>query len=178
MKFLVLSISFLLCGCLGYPDTVRPVKEFELERYLGKWYEIARFDHSFERGLESITADYSVREDGGLSVRNCGYSVDKGKWRESNGKAYFVEDENTGYLKVSFFGPFYGSYVIFEIDKAEYKYAFVTSSSRSYVWFLARTPTVSQEQKNKFKETIKEKGFEPDNLIWVNHDTTTRTRDL
>jgi apolipoprotein D and lipocalin family protein len=168
MKKILLSISLLLSGCLGYPDTVTPVDGFELEKYLGKWYEIARLDHSFERGLEAVSAEYTIRKDGGVRVKNRGFSVEKKKWNESIGKAYFVEDENFGYLKVSFFGPFYGSYVIFELDKEEYQYAFVTSSKQSYLWFLSRTPTVSQELKEKFKKKIQEKGFEPEDLIWVN----------
>jgi apolipoprotein D and lipocalin family protein len=168
MKKILLSISLLLAGCLGYPETVTPVKGFELEKYLGKWYEIARLDHSFERGLEAVSAEYTLRKDGGVQVKNRGFSVEKKKWSEAIGKAYFVEDENLGYLKVSFFGPFYGSYVIFELDKEKYQYAFVTSSKPSYLWFLSRTPTVSQELKEKFKKEIREKGFEPENLIWVN----------
>ncbi len=170
MKKILLSLAVLLGGCLGYPDTVKPVNNFELERYLGKWYEIARFDHSFERGLESVTAEYSLRDDGGVVVKNRGYSVEEKEWSESVGKAYFVQDKSTGYLKVSFFGPFYAPYVIFELDEKDYQYAFITSSSHSYIWFLSRTPTVSEELKNKFKENIKSNGFNPDNLIWVDHE--------
>ena len=111
----------LLAGCLGLPDSVTPVKDFEVQKYLGKWYEIARLDHSFERGLEQVTAEYSLREDGGIRVRNRGFSTEKDQWQEAEGKAYFVSDETEGYLKVSFFGPFYGSYVIFELDKSDIK---------------------------------------------------------
>lgn len=168
MKKLLIGISLLLSGCLGYPDTVKPVDGFELERYLGTWYEIARMDHSFERGLESVYAEYTLREDGGIRVKNRGYFPEKKEWKESIGKAYFVEDENTGYLKVSFFGPFYGSYVIFDVDRNEYRYAFVTSSKKSYLWFLSRTPTVSRELKERFMSKIQEKGFDPDEIIWVN----------
>jgi apolipoprotein D and lipocalin family protein len=168
MKQLLLAASILLCGCLGYPEAVKPVQDFELDRYLGKWYEIARFDHSFERGLDAVTAEYSIREDGGVRVINRGFSVEKSDWQEAIGKAYFVANEYVGYLKVSFFGPFYGSYVIFELDKIDYQYAFVTSSSRSYVWLLSRTPVVSKELQEHFKQVIKDKGFDPKELIWVN----------
>ena len=95
------------------PERVTPVESFELNRYLGKWYEIARLDHSFERGLERVTAEYSLRDDGGISVVNRGYSIEDDEWKVAEGKAYFVNDKNLGYLKVSFFGPFYGSYVVF-----------------------------------------------------------------
>ncbi|MBN1296677.1 lipocalin family protein [bacterium] len=167
MKQLQLSIMMFLCGCLGYPHSVQPVNDFELESYLGKWYEIARFDHSFERGLDRVTAEYSMRKEGGVSVRNRGFSVNENEWKEAMGKAFFVENENLGYLKVSFFGPFYGSYVIFELDKQNYQYAFVTSSKKSYIWFLSRTPTVSNELREYFLDVLEQKGFDPTKLIWV-----------
>ena len=170
MKQLLIAISILLCGCLGYPETIKPVNGFKIEKYLGKWYEIARFDHSFESGLEAVTAEYSIREDGGVRVKNRGFSGKKNEWKESIGKAYFVENEDLGYLKVSFFGPFYGSYVIFELDKHDYQYAYVTSSKTSYVWFLSRSPTVSKELKEHFKNVLREKGFDPKKLIWVKQE--------
>ena len=157
----------LLTGCLGMPGGVTPVKDFELDRYLGKWYEIARLDHSFERGLENVTAEYSMRQDGGVSVLNRGYSPDKKKWKDARGKAYFVNKPNEGYLKVSFFGPFYGSYVVFELDKKDYQYAFVSGPDTSYLWLLARTPTLPQEVIKKFKQKSKELGFDTSKLIFV-----------
>ncbi len=169
MKKLIPSIlSLFLTGCLGYPDNVEPVTNFELNKYLGKWYEIARLDHSFERGLEKVSAEYSLREDGGVKVKNIGFSIKKNKWSEATGKAFFVRKPNEGYLKVSFFGPFYGSYVIFELDKENYQYAFVSSSNDSYLWFLSRTPTVSDELKTKFKKRAEELRFNTRDLIWVN----------
>ena len=95
-----------------------------MDKYLGKWFEIARLDHRFERGLQQVTAEYSIREDGKVKVLNRGFSTKKDKWSEAIGKAKFAEDENTGFLKVSFFGPFYGSYIIFELEKENYSYAF------------------------------------------------------
>lgn len=165
--FLVFT-SLLLTGCLGMPEGVTPVKDFELDRYLGKWYEIARLDHSFERGLENVTAEYALRQDGGVSVLNQGYSPDKKKWKDARGKAYFVEKPNEGYLKVSFFGPFYGSYVVFELDKKDYQYAFVSGPDTSYLWLLARTPTLAPEVVEKFKQKSKELGFDTSKLIFVN----------
>ena len=170
MKKMLTALSLLMCGCLGYPETVQPVNGFELQRYLGKWYEIARFDHSFERGLESVTAEYSMRADGGVRVRNRGFSQKNSEWKESIGKAYFVDREDLGYLKVSFFGPFYGSYVIFELDTQDYQYAFVTSSKKSYVWLLSRTPQVPEKLKERFKNELRDKGYDPGKLIWVKQD--------
>jgi apolipoprotein D and lipocalin family protein len=111
MKKLWLLFFLLLTGCVGKPDNVEPVENFKLEKYLGTWYEIARLDHSFERGLTQISANYSLRDDGGVKVINRGYLADENKWKEAEGKAYFVQEPNIGYLKVSFFGPFYGSYM-------------------------------------------------------------------
>jgi len=170
MKKLILGLAALiLVGCLKMPDSVTPVTEFKLERYLGKWYEIARLDHSFERGLEQVSAEYSLREDGGVRVINRGFSKKKDSWSEAEGKAYFVDDPSEGYLKVSFFGPFYGSYVVFELDKENYQYAFVSGPNTSYLWFLSRTPTVEKDLLEKFVQRARELGFDTENLIYVNH---------
>ena len=163
------ALSLLFIGCLGYPDNIKPVKEFDLKKYLGKWYEIARLDHSFERGLEKVTAEYFMRDDGGVKVLNRGFSKEKNGWSEAEGKAYFVNSPDEGYLKVSFFGPFYGAYVVFELDK-DYEYAFVTSSKKSYLWFLSRTPTVSDDLKAQFVQKARSLGYDTDALIWVNQE--------
>lgn len=169
-KILAVLASLLLSGCLGHPESVQPVTDFELNKYLGRWYEIARLDHSFERGLEKVSAEYSLREDGGVKVINRGFSNKKNKWSEAEGKAYFVRESNEGYLKVSFFGPFYGSYLIFALDTVDYQYAFVSGPSTSYLWFLSRTPTVSDSLKEDFEKQAKELGFAAQNLIWVNQE--------
>jgi len=159
-------LPFLLLTCTGLPEGIAPVKDFALDKYLGRWYEIARLDHSFERGLQQVTAQYKMREDGGVSVTNRGFSLDDSSWSQAEGKAYFVESSDQGYLKVSFFGSFYGSYVIFEQDD-DYQYAFVTSTSRDYLWFLSRSPVVSQALKQQFFDKSKALGFAVDQLIWV-----------
>lgn len=163
----LLVSTLLLAGCLGYPKTVEPVQGFELQRYLGQWYEIARLDHSFERGLQGVTAQYSLREDGGVRVINRGYSEKKQQWQQAEGRAYFVRDEQQGYLKVSFFGPFYGSYVVYELDKQAYQYSFIVGADNSYLWLLARTPEVSDDVKAHFLQSIKTLGVDPGELIWV-----------
>lgn len=167
-----LPLILLLSGCLSLPEGVEPVDEFDLNRYLGKWYEIARLDHSFERGLESVVAEYTLREDGGVSVVNRGFSTKTNQWKQAEGKAYFVRSRSEGYLKVSFFGPFYGSYVVFELDKADYQYAFVAGPSSSYLWLLSRTPTVDQELIDQFIRKSRSLGFNTDSLILVNHSSS------
>jgi apolipoprotein D and lipocalin family protein len=160
---------FLLTACTGLPQGIEPVKPFELERYLGKWYEIARLDHGFERGLSRVTAEYTPREQGGITVINRGYSVAEGAWEKVQGKAFMVSEDNSAHLKVSFFGPFYASYVVFELDQ-DYQYAFVTGPSRDYLWLLAREPQVSDKVRKRFIELARDKGFELDELIFVDHD--------
>ncbi len=124
-----LILACLLTGCVGVPKGVKPVQGFQLKRYLGRWYETARLDHSFERGMSHVTADYSMRNDGGVRVLNRGYSEKKKEWKSAEGKAYFVKTPDHGYLKVSFFGPFYGSYVVFELDQKDYQYAVISGQS-------------------------------------------------
>ena len=143
MRRLSIVALLLLTSCTGIPENVRPVEGFMLERYLGKWYEIARLDHSFERGLTRVTAEYSMRDDGTVRVLNRGYSARDQLWKEAEGTASFVGAADRGHLKVSFFGPFYGSYVVVELDAEDYRYALVAGPDRSYMWLLARSPTIS-----------------------------------
>lgn len=171
-NLIAITIILLLSGCTGLPNDIRPVDGFMVNQYLGKWYEIARLDHSFERGLDKVSAEYSLRDDGGLKVINRGYSAKDNRWKEAEGKAYFVTTQDKGYLKVSFFGPFYGSYVVFELDKDNYQYAFVSGYNKSYLWLLSRTPTVSDELIDKFVKTSNKLGFNTDELIFVKHNNS------
>jgi len=166
-RLFAVLLAAVLAGCTGMPDGVEPVEGFEVDRYLGRWYEIARLDHSFERGLDGVNANYSLRDDGAVRVLNRGFDVEEGAWDEAEGVARFVSGPDTGHLKVSFFGPFYGSYVVFELDKAAYQYAFVSGFNRSYLWLLARTPTVDEALKARFVARAEALGFATDELVWV-----------
>ena len=166
MRYLIVGLFLLISGCVSVPEGIAPVKNFEAERYLGTWYEIARLDHSFERGLQQITAQYSMRDDGGIKVLNRGFKDAKQEWSEAEGKAYFVEDSTTGYLKVSFFGPFYGAYIIFDLGE-DYEYSLVTSTNKSYLWLLSRTPTLDQDQQQGLIQRMTDLGFATDQLIFV-----------
>ena len=163
-----LSVLFL-AGCVGAPEHIQPVGEFELNRYLGTWYEIARLDHSFERGLEQVTANYSLRDDGGVKVINKGFNATKSKWKQAEGKAYFVGDPDVGQLKVSFFGPFYGGYNIIELDKTNYQYSLVCGPDLSYLWILARAPQLDKAIVDRLVAKAKSLGFATDQLIYVRH---------
>lgn len=172
MKRAVFRLCVLLAvgtapACTGVPEGVQPVENFQLQRYLGKWYEIARLDHSFERGLSRVTARYSLREDGAVKVVNRGYSQAEQQWEEAVGKALFVKDRDTGYLKVSFFGPFYGSYVIFELDREDYQYSLVSGPDKSYLWILAREPHLDEMLLQELIDKAAQRGFPTEELIFV-----------
>lgn len=166
-RLLLLFIFYtVLTGCTSIPENISPVTDFDENRYLGKWYEIARLDHAFERGLSHVTAEYFLRSDGGIGVTNRGFSNTENKWKEASGKAYFVGKRNVGHLKVSFFGPFYSSYIIFDLDKDDYRHAYITGYNKSFLWFLSREPIVSHATKERFIQKSKELGFETDALIF------------
>ena len=169
MRYTSLVIAtFLLSACLGKPPGVEVVTGFELERYLGTWYEVARLDHRFERGLSEVTATYSMREDGGVKVVNRGYDAASGEWDEAVGKAYVVSDPDIGRLKVSFFGPFYGGYNIVVLDP-EYQHAMVVGPNERYLWVLARQPGLTPSVLDTLVSTARDAGFPVDELIMVTH---------
>ena len=167
MRKIATVLFLFLFGCVGIPEKVKPVDDFKLERYLGKWYEIARLDHSFERGLTRVTAHYSMRDDGGVRVLNRGYSEKEKMWKQVEGKAYFVQGIDKGYLKVSFFGPFYGSYIVFELDHEQYRYSLVCGPDESYLWILARDPEIKNDLKDTLIAKAASLGFDVSGLIFV-----------
>ncbi len=158
----------LLAACTSVPDGVEPVRGFDLERYLGRWHEIARLDHSFERGLSRVTADYSRRDDGGVRVLNRGYDAAKGAWKEAEGRAYPIGETEVASLKVSFFGPFYGGYHVIALD-ADYRWALVAGPSRDYLWILAREPQLDPAIYARLVAQAAADGFPVDRLIRVDH---------
>lgn len=163
---LALLFSVLLSACTGIPEGLTAVDDFDVQRYLGKWYEIARLDHRFERGLENISATYRLRDDGGIDVINQGWNSKNGEWKQAEGKAYFVEQPDKGRLKVSFFGPFYGGYNIIDLDKKNYAYSMVAGPDKSYFWILSRTPKLPKETLNTLIDKAKKFGFATDQLIF------------
>ncbi|MFO7570904.1 MAG: lipocalin family protein [Smithellaceae bacterium] len=167
-KFLLLFVLGMI-GCVTVPQGVTPVDHFDLHRYLGRWYEIARLDHAFERGLSDVTAEYTLNPDGSLRVINRGYADQENKWKEVEGRAYFVKRPDQGFLKVSFFGPFYGSYVIFDLDDKGYSHALVCGPNRSYFWLLARSPDMEDDVKKRLIARAAALGFDTHKLIYVRH---------
>ena len=169
MRKVAIAFLLLATGCAGIPENVKPVDSFRLERYLGRWYEIARLDHSFERGLSRVMADYSLRDDGGFRVLNRGYSEKEKKWKEAEGKGYFVRGPDQGHLKVSFFGPFYGSYIVVELDREDYQYALVCGPDKSYLWLLSRGTEMKGEVRDRLIAKAAALGFDTGRLIFVDH---------
>lgn len=169
-RFLILCYTFLIFSCTGIPEGIKPVNNFNLAKYQGTWYEIARLDHSFERNLEKLSAQYRIKSDGNVEVINQGFLANGNEWKKAIGNAKFVESSDKGFLKVSFFGPFYGSYIIFELDE-NYQYAFVSGPDLSYLWLLSRTKTIKPELSHHFIEKAKTLGFDTEQLIWVNQNS-------
>ncbi|MEZ5741982.1 MAG: lipocalin family protein [Burkholderiaceae bacterium] len=149
------------------PDGVSVVSPFDVGRYEGKWYEIARLDHRFERGLTSVSATYVAQPDGSVKVINRGWSEQDQAWRESVGKALFTGSEDTGSLKVSFFWPFYGGYHVIALDQRRYQWSMVAGPDRDYLWILSRNPTLPDEIRNPLVAKARSLGFPVDDLIWV-----------
>jgi apolipoprotein D and lipocalin family protein len=165
LRFLLLLPILLTGGCTGVPEGIEPVRGFDAERYLGTWHEIARLDHSFERGLEQVTATYSRRKDAGIAVLNRGFDPAKDVWKTAEGRAYFKSDPDVASLKVSFFGPFYGGYHVFELDP-EYRWAMISGPNRDYLWILARQPQLPAEILGDLITKAQAAGFETDALIF------------
>jgi apolipoprotein D and lipocalin family protein len=163
----MLGTCTVLSACLGIPDGATAVSDFDLERYLGTWYEAARLDHRFERGLTHVQAQYSLREDGGVRVVNRGFKREKGEWKEAEGKAFFIGPADVGRLKVSFFGPFYSAYNVLELDHDSYQYALVAGANTSYLWILTRRPDPDPDMVQGLVQHAASLGFPVDELIFV-----------
>ncbi|NLD69644.1 MAG: lipocalin [Limnobacter sp.] len=170
LALLATGLISLLAGCATSPPAgVTPVAPFDLERYRGRWYEIARLDHRFERGLTDVSALYEPQADGSVRVVNRGYDPAKGEWREAVGKGRFVESPDTGSLKVSFFGPFYGGYHVVALDP-DYRWALVLGADRSYCWILAREKTLDVSQRDAIVARAQALGIDTSALIWVSQE--------
>ena len=159
---------FTFNACANIPEGAIAVKHFDSERYLGKWYEIARFDFRFERGLNNTTANYTLNTDGSIRVENRGFDYVKKTWKKAVGKAKFVTTPDEARLKVSFFGPFYGGYNVIALDSA-YKYALIAGSDLGYMWILSRETTMPEDVKQKYLDLAKKIGFNTDALLWIEH---------
>ena len=172
---LLLAVSFVValvgCSSTTLPPGVTPVTPFDLARYEGRWYEVARLDHSFERGMTDVSATYQRQADGSVRVLNRGFDTGKNDWRQAEGKAQFTGDANTASLKVSFFGPFYGGYHVAALD-ASYQWALVVGPDRSYCWILSRTKQLPPGVREQLIARAQALGIDTQALIWVTHERT------
>lgn len=159
----ILGLASFNCNAQKVDNT--PVRDLELGRYLGDWYEIARYDHSFERGLSYAKANYKLNEDGTVTVTNSGLKA--GKSKVSLGKAKLTK--TPGLLRVSFFGPFYSDYRVMMLTD-DYNYALVGSGNSKYLWILSRFPKVPDDMLQQILSEATKRGYSTDNLIWVKQD--------
>ena len=164
----ILGLVILNACSSGIPDGANAVKNFESEKYLGKWYEIARFDYRFEKNLNQVTAEYSKNSDGTIQVKNRGYDYVEQEWKQSTGEAKFVNSQNEARLKVSFFKPFWAGYNVIDLDE-NYKYALVAGKNLDYLWILSREKTIPDNFKTRFLNKAKSIGYDTSTLIWVEH---------
>ena len=170
-KYMVPSLLLVMLGigsCSTIPKGVVAVSPFNKEKYLGKWYEIARLDFKYEKNLNNTTAEYSLNDDGSIKVDNKGFNYKKGENKQATGKAKFIGDENTAMLKVSFFGPFYAGYNVIALDE-DYKYALVSGDSYKYLWILSRQTSIPDDIKTRYLEIAGNLGYRTSDLIWVEH---------
>lgn len=164
-----LLFSLFLSGCaLGPPPGVVPIGGFDLPRYLGQWYEIARLDHGFERGMTDVSARYRLRDDNSVEVINRGYEPAKDRWRQAVGTARLIGEPTRGSLKVSFFGPFYGGYHIAALDP-DYRWSLVVGPDTGYAWILARDKILPSGIRAQLVQQAAALGIDTNALIWVEH---------
>lgn len=169
LKTICLSASVSFCACSSAYKDVDVVSNFSKEKYLGKWYEIARMDFKYEKDLNNTTAEYSAIDGNKIKVVNRGYNYKTGEWKEAVGKAKFKTTEDRGELLVSFFGLFYGAYNIVALDP-DYQHSFVMGESKTTLWILSRTKTIPDNIKEKYLAKAKELGFDVSKFIWVEHN--------
>lgn len=162
-------VMLLFSACAMIPKGVQPIRDFDADRYLGKWYEIARVDNRFEKNLQRVTAQYHLDDDGSLIVLNRGYDTVKNEWKSAKGKAKFRSQKTTAALKVSFFGPFYGGYNVIALDPA-YRYALVAGQNFDYLWILSRDTTIPEDIKASLIKTAQAIGYDTSRFVWVAHD--------
>lgn len=164
-----LALVFTFSACSSIPDKAEPVSNFDVEKYKGLWYEIARIDFKHEKDMDNVTAQYTMNNDGSVKVLNSGYNYKKQEWEKAEGKAKFRGEKNVGALKVSFFGPFYSGYNVIALDES-YRYALVVGKNLDYLWILSRTTEIPEEVKNEYLEKARQIGYDTTRLTWVKHD--------
>ena len=166
----IVGLAILLSSCgASIPKNATPVQDFDINKYLGSWYEIARFDFRFEKDMDNVMAQYSLNKKNNVAVLNSGYNYKKEEWVSAEGIAKFRGDKNIAALKVSFFGPFYSGYNVIALDD-DYKYALVAGKNLDYLWILSREKSIPEDIKSNYLKIAQEIGYDTSKLIWVEHN--------
>ena len=172
--FFIASTSYLMFGKLGIPEGLTAVKPFDINKFSGTWYEVARLDHGFEKGLSHVTAQYTVGPEGkGIKVLNKAFNAKSGHWESSMAKVAFIDQPDEGRLKVSFFGPFYGSYNIIDLDQKDYSYAMVTGPGKQFFWILSRKPSLDNKVMQGLIQKAIGMGFKLEKIVYVDQRENT-----
>lgn len=169
VTMLLIGLASIFSSCASIPKNAKPVQNFDANRYLGTWYEIARFDFRFERNMDNTTAQYSLNKNGNITVLNSGFNYVENKWKKAEGVAKFRGNKKVGALEVSFFGPFYSAYNVIALDN-DYQYALVAGKDLDYLWILSREKKIPDDVKADYLEIAKNIGYDTSRLIWVKHD--------
>ncbi len=166
-------LLFKFCG-LNNKRKQQTIKQYNLQQYTGTWYEIARFNHSMEKDLTHVTATYSLKSDGTISVTNKGYLNNKnGKEKSVTGYATMPDTSNMGYLKVYFSKWFGAPYLILDLDTVNYQYALIGSTFNQFLWILSRTPNMPKQHYQQCIQTAKNLGYDTNKLLMVAHNAGT-----
>lgn len=168
-KLAILSFSITFISCQSIPKGATVVQNFDVKKYTGTWYEIARIDFKQERNLNSTVAQYTLKNNVDIKVENSGYNYVKEEWKDAVGNAKFRGSTTEGALKVSFFGPFYSGYNVFAVDK-DYKYALVGGKNYDYLWILSREKSIPEDVKQKYLKIATDFGYDVNDLIWIEHN--------
>ncbi|MEG2281560.1 MAG: lipocalin family protein [Comamonas sp.] len=170
LKMLTLGAAVMAAGCaVSVPAHIQPISNFDAARYAGTWYEIARIDHRFEKGLINANASYALNGDGTLKVINRGFNPETKEWKQVEGKARFLGDSRVAALKVSFFGPFYGGYNVVSLDE-QYQTALVIGQDTRYFWLLSRSKNMPQEQLHRLLQKAQAMQVDLSKVILVQQD--------
>ncbi|HUH52098.1 MAG TPA: lipocalin family protein [Flavobacterium sp.] len=170
IRSMLLLLSLMLFNsCTYIPENAKPIQDFQADRYLGTWYEIARTENRFEKDMDNISAHYSLKDNGSIDVFNSGFNIEKQEWKSANGTAKFRDNKTTAALKVSFFGPFYSGYNVIALDE-KYTYALVAGKDLDYLWILSREKTIPEDILMHYLNKAEQIGYDTSKLIWVNHD--------
>ena len=164
---IIIGFGFASCSSTKkMSEQVAVVKNLDVKKYTGVWYEIARFDFKYQKDMDSVTANYSLKENGDIKVINKGYNTKDNEWKDVKGKAKFNGNEGSGALKVSFFGPFYSEYNIVKLSD-DYSTALIFGESLDNMWILSRKKTISESVKKEYLDFAAKNGYDLSRLVWT-----------